>query len=108
MRYHWGLAVGHVHAHGLTSAPTSDRVPGDDPQLGVVHDCDEVDEVSRSGEGIDDAPTLNDSDNFYPSDDSELGLDERDLDGWDDVELESLVGSDDEEMDGEPDYFTGT
>ena len=28
MRYHWGLGIGHVHAHGLTNSHSISQVEG--------------------------------------------------------------------------------
>jgi hypothetical protein len=41
MRYHWGLAVGHIHGHGLSSQPHAQVEEGivqDEPYIHEDHD----------------------------------------------------------------------
>jgi len=100
MRYHWGLAIGHIYARG--AAPTSaGRTPSLVPQ-GVQ--SSEHEPEMASGVFDSNALTLhgNDSD-VYDSDDPELGLGDRQLDGWEDVESQGSDGGHAEE--GE--HFTG-
>lgn len=99
MRYHWGLGVGHFHAHqpqgtAMSSYPTplendQDAEPGD------AERSDNYDGHEPSAELGDNASAI------YRSDNSELGLDERDLEGWEDVEsnddLDGNHGSGDED-----------
>jgi len=88
MRYHWGLAVGHLHVHQPISM--SGPIPGETGSLMNTQDDDdqlpdfEADKLSgehacaQNGDSID-----------YESDNPELGSEERDLEGWEDVETDS-------------------
>ena len=88
MCYHWGLGVGHFHAHQPRATATSSHTPGQpedtendqDAEPGVAEGSDNCD-----GHG-------DNASDIYQSDNSELGLDERDLEGWEDVESDG--GSD--------------
>ena len=85
MRYHWGLGVGHLHAH----CPVSDgrsSIPDEPRNIDDEQNADgEPDNVSEHSSDID-GPS---SDNAYDSDNSEWDLDNRDLDGWEDGETDS-------------------
>jgi hypothetical protein len=94
MRYHWGLGVGHFHAHQPQATATSSCTPGQpgdtendqDAEPGVAEGSDNYEGHKSSAELGDNASDV------YQSDNSELGLDERDLEGWEDVESDG--GSD--------------
>ena len=94
MRYHWGLGIGHFHVHQARATATSSYTPcqpGDiendqDAEAGVAGGSDNYDRHESSAELGDNASDI------YQSDNSELGLDERDLEGWEDVESDG--GSD--------------
>jgi hypothetical protein len=83
MRYHWGLGVGHLHAH--QSAITACGVLQED-----VEDSQALEKEGESAEtlgGSKISVQIPDGDSdIYDSDASELGLQERELEGWDDVE----------------------
>jgi hypothetical protein len=98
MRYHWGLGVGHFHAHQPRATATSSYTPckpdsedtenDHDVEPGVAEGSDTYDGHKSSAELGDNASDV------YESDNSELGLDDRDSEGWEDVESESDDGSD--------------
>ena len=72
MRYHWGLGVGHCYArNAFESSNTSDE-PSDTENTDLEPDNSSDAELNVS--------------DVYESDDSELFLDDRDPEGWDDVE----------------------
>ena len=94
MRYHWGLGVGHFHAHQPRASATSSNTPC---QPGDTENDQDAESGGAEGIGNYDGhePSAEIGDNasdIYPSDNSELGLDERDLEGWEDVESDG--GSD--------------
>jgi hypothetical protein len=100
MRYHWGLGVGHLHAHQPAGA--SFRTPEEaDAQDIIPRECE-----TEEGPGENDADThIQDSNSdVYGSDDPELGLEDRNLEGWEDFESEGSEGGD---MDMEEELFTG-
>ena len=95
MHYHWGLGVGHVHAH--QSASTS----GCDSNL--AEDAQDID--MELLEALRDSPAqANDggSDMGYESENPELCLEDRDFKGWDVIKMDDV----DEEPASEDD-FTG-
>jgi hypothetical protein len=106
MRYHWGLGVGHFHAHQPHATATSSYTPcqpedtknDHDAESGVAEGSDTYDGHKLSAELGDNASDV------YESDNSELGLDDRDPEGWEDVESESDDGSD---LDGDRDHGLG-
>jgi hypothetical protein len=111
MRYHWGLGVGHLHAHQPRSTATSSYTPC---QPGDTKDDQYAEPEPEGAEGRVDydghEPSAEPGDNasdIYESDDSELRLDERDLEGWEDVEsddggdLDGNCGLGDEDEDEE-------
>lgn len=109
MRYHWGLGVGHLHAH--QSASTSGCVSNLAEDVQDIHAPDmELQEAlgespAQANDG--DSDMGNESDNP----DSELCLEDRDLEGWDDIEMDDVLEDGDVDEDiGEPaseDDFTG-
>jgi hypothetical protein len=68
MHYHWGLGVGHQHAHQATST--------------FHHEVEREDEIldSNLDEGLPDGEK------------HEFDLDDREAEGWEDVESESSDG----------------
>jgi hypothetical protein len=107
MCYHWGLGVGHFHAHqsASTSGCVSDlaedaqdiQVPGMEPQEAL-------------GETLAQANDHGGSDIGYELDNPELSLEDCDLEGWDDIEMDDVGdgdGDDDLEDIGELEDFTG-
>ena len=96
MRYHWGLGVGHLHAH--QHASTSSRVPEDSIQsVGSLQ--------YEAGEMLDDDDTRIQDD--YDFGDAEFSLEDPDWEGWEDVESEDEEGSGNEDTDSEEEDFTG-
>jgi hypothetical protein len=84
MRYHWGLGVGHFHAH--QPASTSCRIPEEGTRG--------VDPPESQPEKITDASNVNlqllgENGYDYNSDDPELTLDDRHLEGWEDIGSDS-------------------
>jgi hypothetical protein len=115
MRYHFGLGVGHLHAHMSTSSyrsmsvdaqdepvPESLPIGGDVRTTDVADDGTENDQDGKPGvaEGSDNydghEPRADLEDNASQSDNSELGLDERDIEGWEDVESDGGSDLDDD------------
>jgi hypothetical protein len=103
MRYHWGLSVGHFHAH--QPASTSGRVSdlAEDAQDIQVPDMELQEALRESLEQANDRG----SDVGYESDNPELCLEDRDLEGWDDIEMDDVEDEDEGEDIGEPEDFTG-
>jgi hypothetical protein len=98
MRYHWGLGVGHLHAHqfAATSNHILETTRAKDTQGDQMLDCglagsevpgeSDISAHHREGDDADDDP---DSDAYY--DNPEFSLDDRHLEWEDDYD----VGSDD-------------
>jgi hypothetical protein len=85
MRYHWGLGVGHLHAHGLTSTPPwNPDQPRDAnaPDGSSANPEDPIGDVESNAPGFDDN-ACDESVNL------EMTLDERDVEGWEDVESDT-------------------
>lgn len=93
MRYHWGLGVGHIHAHEHAAASVC--IPEVDIQLPKCEAENRPDNVSTQ--------TQENNDN-YDSDDPELGLEDRDLEGWEDVEADDSEGEGEDENVEEEDF----
>ena len=107
MRYHWGLGVGHFHAHQSAST-RSDCVsqPAEDAQDIQVPDMELQEALGESLSQANDRG----SDMGYESDNLELCLEDRDLEGWDDIEMDDIEDGDEEEEEDivrEPEDFTG-
>jgi hypothetical protein len=96
MRYHWGLGVGHYHAHQPTSSlhhnitsPPITNEPGDNQD-------NQSSNLEPEGTSYSNVDALgNDSDNLeYISDDPELGLEDRHLpdEGWQDTDTDADGG----------------
>jgi hypothetical protein len=101
MRYHWGLGVGHYHAHQptMTSEPITNK-PGDNELEGTYSN----------------AVALGEDDLEYISEDPDLGLDDSHLsdEGWQDTTDGTSDGgghsgydSEDIEEEEEEEDFTG-
>ena len=98
MRYHWGLGVGHLYAHQPTSkfrceSESQEEILVDLERDGVLGEDSEMQIQTEDGEG----------DN-YDSDKSELILQDREAEGWDDAETDdsddgSYGGDDSDDMD---------
>jgi hypothetical protein len=87
MHYHWGLGVGHLHAHQPTS--TSNCIPDEaETQDGQFQGVELGESTHAPNPYPDDATDIE-------SDNPELGLDDREADIWQDSETEgSKDGSD--------------
>lgn len=93
MRYHWGLGVGHLHAHGPISNPS--HIPD------LPRDTDASDNLSEAPPDGD----LHAADIADDNDNPEMVLDEHDFEGWDDVESDaSEAGNGDSGEDSGDDY----
>ena len=79
MRYHWGLGVGHYHAHQPTSSSYHNTTPRSNP---------EPDSEGTSYSNVGPLGDPGDDDLEYISDDPELGLEDRHLpdEGWQDTD----------------------
>jgi hypothetical protein len=102
MRYHWGLGVGHFHAHQPSSSGTSVRTSEQplNPQDVQLLECETEERLGENN--IDMAPN---HDGDSDVDDPELDLEDREYVGWDDEDLE---GGDGDELEGvEEEDFTG-
>ena len=82
MRYHWGLGVGHIHAHQHT-VPLAAIPRTNSPNVQPEHEPDATLDVNEINIQID----LQDGNSdVYHSDNPELGLEDRESEGWEDVE----------------------
>lgn len=99
MRYHWGLGVGHLHAH----PPTSTYIPDNSRDVDASNDLF-ADPELPPGEA--DTHITDVDDNMYrESDNPEMGLEDRDLEGWEDVESDTSENSNgNSDHDSEDDY----
>jgi hypothetical protein len=97
MRYHWGLGVGHIHAHRPASIPDRPRNVEDD-QNGDY----EPDNVSEDVSSID-CSTSDSCDSDKPEwdgDNSDLECwEDEETDGGNDVDCRSELGSESENSD---------
>ena len=82
MSYHWGLRVGHFHAHQEFTS----TVPDNQEVQEGIKDNDVYEEDMNPA-----SPHNADLDSAYGSDKSDFSLDDRDIEGWE--EVESDVGS---------------
>jgi hypothetical protein len=82
MRYHWGLGVGHLHAHQPRST-SSFGYGADGPDLSENHE-DLLTNLEPKETQIEDGAS-----DSYESDNPELGLEIRDSEGWEDMETDS-------------------
>lgn len=119
MRYHWGLGVGHYHTHQGAAIPPENSQ--DEPRSSNLQDDvmdsgespDEDNSQSANAASLSSHPGANDGEHgsdVSDSDDGELGLDDRQQDGWEDVESEldseseERLGDDAEPEDEVEDY----
>lgn len=93
MRYHWGLGVGHLYAHGPSSTSRCD---------------DESDDVDLDrDEGSGDERHVHDGDSdSWNSDHPEFSLQDREAEGWEDVQSDNSdsggsYGDNDADSDGD-------
>jgi hypothetical protein len=101
MRYHWGQGVGHFHAHqpSGTSFHTSEELDAGDAEL---RECETEERLNE-----DDGDVDGNSDVGIPHD-PELGLEDREYEGWDEEEDGEGGGSEEDmEEDMEEEDFTG-
>ena len=100
MRYHWGLGVGHFHAHQSASTSGCVSDPAENAQDIQFPDMEALgvspDQANDRG-----------SDMGYDSDVPELCLEDRDLEGWDDVEMDDAKDGEEDEDIGETEDLTG-
>jgi hypothetical protein len=103
MRYHWRLGVGHFHVH--QPAPTSGCVSDltEDAEETQVPDMELQEGLGESLAQANDRG----SDMGYESERSELCLEDRDFEGWDDIDMDDEEDGDWDEIIGEPEDFTG-
>lgn len=104
MRYHWGLGIGHLHAHQLAS--TSNYAP--DETTNIHDDRYQGFESGESSNTHAPSPCIeNGSDT--ESDSSELGLDDREAGVWEDSEGEcpEYGGNTDGDSEGTEEDFPG-
>ena len=93
MRYHWGLGVGHLYAHRPTF--TFRCEPESEDEMFVDLDPDEG---SGRAKQVQDGDSDNDN-----SDHPEFALEDREAEGWEDVEINnsddgSYSGDDSDDM----------
>jgi hypothetical protein len=91
MRYHWGLGVGHLHAHQHTviSAPVLEK----DAQDAQPPECEPEERLDENN--VNAQINIQDGNSEgYQSDQPELCLEERDFEGWNDVESEDSEDED--------------
>jgi hypothetical protein len=107
MRYHWGLGVGHFHAHqsALTceSHCASNLTEDAQEQETQVPDLGLQEALGESLVQDNDR----DSDMGYESENPELCLEDLDSEGWDDIEMDDGEDDNGDEDNGEPEDFTG-
>jgi hypothetical protein len=91
MRYHWGLGVGHLHAHqyAVISTPVLEK----DAQDAQPPECEPEERLDENS--VNDQIDIQDGNSEgYQSDHPELCLEERDFEGWNDVESEDSEDED--------------
>ena len=85
MRYHWGFGVGHFHAHQFSSN-------------GMSHQSRSVDIPDDTAPnqlpGSNDVRSNVEDDPCHELDDPEMTLEDREFEGWEDVESDDLKGDD--------------
>ena len=98
MHYHWRLGVGHLESQQSASTGNSGRVPDVDSYAEEVQLPDlEFPGASEepSGEAGSDGQS---SDMCYEPDNPELGLEDYDLEEWEDTEMDDLDDCGNEDM----------
>jgi hypothetical protein len=105
MRYHWGLGIGHLHAHSATNQAPSSRNVSE-----VLNPMDNSEDIANS---VDSEKPLAESpgrlegnrcnavriDEEYESDASEMALGDRELEGWEDAESDGSQNDPEEDID---------
>jgi len=87
MRYHWGLGVGHLHAHQHSA--TSGRIPQEDTQEMELPECVAEERLDQNIANTRlETQAEHESSDVEHSDNPELGLEDRHLEGWEDDESE--------------------
>ena len=87
MHYHWGLAVGHLPVHQPISM--SGPIPSEPVSLRNTQDENQFPDFEADKLSGENACAQAGDSIGYESDNPELGLEERDLEGWEDVETDS-------------------
>jgi hypothetical protein len=82
MRYHWGLGVGHLHAHQHSAI--SGRIPQEDDQEMELPER----EAEERLDPLPETQAEHESSDVEHSDNPELGLEDRHLEGWEEDESE--------------------
>ena len=91
MRYHWGLGVGHFHAHRHAALPGHNQ---EDPENILSPEPDHEEAVSENNY---EAPTQDENSDLDDAENPELGLEDRNFEGWEDVESEDVESEDSED-----------
>ena len=78
MRYHWGLGVGHFHAHQFSSSCKPSDIT-DDP---ILEQGSKEEQISVE------------DDIYHESDNLEMTLEDREFEGWEDVESDESRDAD--------------
>jgi len=100
MRYHWGLGVGHLHAHQHSAI--SGRIPQEDNQEMELPEREAEERLDQNiADALPEIQAEHESSDVEHSDNPELGLEDRHLEGWEDDESEDSErgGSRDEDTD---------
>lgn len=85
MRYHWGQGVGHLHAHQSTSHCIPDQSSEQPMAINALDDPD----PEELPDGEDSDTCAADKVDDYELDNPEFALEDRDLDGWEDLESDA-------------------
>jgi hypothetical protein len=86
MRYHWGLGIGHVHAHQVT--PDSACIYEQSTDTNPSDTSSRDPETLTGPQDLHDAGTAGDA-ACHELGDLEMALYDRDFEGWDDVESDA-------------------
>jgi hypothetical protein len=87
MRYHWGLGVGHVHAHQHSA--TSGLIPQGDTQEMALPEREAEERLDQNiANTHSETQAEHESSDVEHSDNPELGMEDRHLEGWEDDESE--------------------
>ena len=85
MRYHWGLGVGHFHAHQFSSSYMS----SESRDINIPHDS-----VSEQLPGNKDVRTSDKDDACHESDNPEMAFEDLEFEGWEDMESDDSKDDD--------------
>lgn len=80
MRYHWGQGIGHRYAFTSTAASNNDSIHKEAEEV----DNDQCSDLEPDSDEV--PPGVEGASDTDESENSEPGLDDRDLEGWEDVE----------------------